>query len=747
MIKKFIECTEKYLEFSSQNESQKQGRLQDIVKVTLNTPKITEDGVEIYEMELNKPLKDKDFLIRDKDYTREYIANKDFKVVLVDRANNKIFVKFLDLSVKIPSGIKPNLEISYDLKILVLNQQTLLKEHSFDIDFPSIQPQQESYSGHQYIERFEHPSLPILNNEQERAVHMMLTQPLSFTKGAPGVGKTLTVAIPILSYMSKGIPVAIITPTHVSLERSMSAINDLCLSVGIDLQRVIRLGVSSPWYADAYPQTLEFPDAQSYLKEEELDLLLLETALEYRRLEKQIKEKDEMITIELLFEDLLPQIQLLEKVSINDKKVSLAKMVEIKIKMIISEITTETLQSLIGDINFQNFNDRYRDFKKYTQQLIIEVEPLSKSERDILRINSLNNDLYGNRIELYEELVGTGYDHLNKVDINKKIVKTKEKINSFQKEYAQKKLQQAYLTGMTADSYNSRFKDEPLNAKHIFIDEGGYMPIIKAFGMCRNNIPLSILGDPNQLPPISEMNNEISEGGKYESVILYGMSAFYLTTLFKFGYDGLKRAYFENKDPDVSNAPIVELVQTHRFGNKLAEILDTYVYKNGFTSALGNNGFKLEFIDAVNVAVPGDRINPAEADSICNMLSSNEVQGTIAVLTPYKNQVAHLKKTTKGLIDPNQIMSIHKSQGQEWDTVIVSLVDYQTRGPYGMWFTSSQNKLSNGLKVVNTAVSRAKKRLILVGHYGFWVAQKNELFGELLRSAQKLEYNQYNKVA
>ena len=60
MTKKAIECTEQYLEFSAQNEPQKQGRLQDIVNVVSNKPKLTEDGIEIYEMELNKPLKSND---------------------------------------------------------------------------------------------------------------------------------------------------------------------------------------------------------------------------------------------------------------------------------------------------------------------------------------------------------------------------------------------------------------------------------------------------------------------------------------------------------------------------------------------------------------------------------------------------------------------------------------------------------------------------------------------------------------
>ncbi len=183
MNKKAIECTEHYLEFSAQNEPQKQGRLQDIVSVVSNIPKLTEDGVEIYEMELNKPLKSNDFLIRDKHNSKEYWANKDFNIILADRNNNKAFVRFHESGVQLPTGLRPNLEISFDLRILIVNQQTLLEEHSFDISCPRLNPAVETSTGYQYVERFEHPNITPLNYEQELAVHTMLTQSLSFIKG------------------------------------------------------------------------------------------------------------------------------------------------------------------------------------------------------------------------------------------------------------------------------------------------------------------------------------------------------------------------------------------------------------------------------------------------------------------------------------------------------------------------------------------------------------------------------------
>lgn len=56
-------------------------------------------------------------------------------------------------------------------------------------------------------------------------------------------------------------------------------------------------------------------------------------------------------------------------------------------------------------------------------------------------------------------------------------------------------------------------------------------------------------------------------------------------------------------------------------------------------------------------------------------------------------------------------MTIHKSQGSEWDTVIFSVVDDSPAGSgkRGAFFTNSLNHKFNSLNLINTVVSRAKK--------------------------------------
>ena len=752
LIDSCINATQTYLKYSSQKESLKQGKSQDIINVLSCTPKITEDGVEVFELEVSKVLKSNEFLIRDKHNNKEYIANEDFVVLVHDRNNFIVTIRFNSSYAVLNTGTEPNIELSFDLRILIVNQEVVFKSHSMDIACPTIQPVEETKSGYQYVETFTHECLPIPNLEQKEAITTMLTSPLSFFEGPPGVGKTITLAIPVLSYIAASKPVVIITPTKVSLERSMSAVIDLCRAVGMDTNKIIRFGNSSSWYAEKYPETLEVTDSSEFIQKEKLDLLLLEIALEYKGMKGCIDKKREIMTITMLIDDLLLGLYdlFMDKYPEGSAEhINLHKMIAIKIKNIQMNVNSEALIKIFENLNYRNYNDVFSMFNEYEDEVrsIRKMNPLTKKERDLIRINNMDYSFIDDRAELYEEFIGVKYDHMSESAIKAEIAIVSKRIESFKKEYSDKKREDALLLGMTADSYNSRYKNEPINVHHIFIDEGGYLPLIKAYGMCRENIPISILGDSMQLAPVFELDKDIKNDTPFEPLFLYDLNSFYLATLFSEGYDGLKQVYFNDTKPSLAGVPKVVLKHTYRFGTQLADILDQYVYKNGFTSAVGNASFKIEHIDAVNMYAPaGGRVNPAECNAIEQLLQ-NGIGGSVAILTPYKNQVSYLQKELKGLIDTNQIMSIHKSQGQEWETVIISVVDFQVFGAYGMWFTSTQNKKSDGLKVINTAVSRAKKRLIIVGHSRFWKVQKEELIGELFRCSEKLELEEIRGAA
>ena len=65
--------------------------------------------------------------------------------------------------------------------------------------------------------------------------------------------------------------------------------------------------------------------------------------------------------------------------------------------------------------------------------------------------------------------------------------------------------------------------------------------------------------------------------------------------------------------------------------------------------------------------------------------------------------------------------------------MILSVVDISD-----MWFVDSTQQLSKGLNLVNTAVSRAKKQLIIVCDKNYWQNQKGQLITDLINEGKEL---------
>ena len=97
-----------------------------------------------------------------------------------------------------------------------------------------------------------------------------------------------------------------------------------------------------------------------------------------------------------------------------------------------------------------------------------------------------------------------------------------------------------------------------------------------------------------------------------------------------------------------------------------------------------------------------------------------------------------LLKETLGKSYFENIMTIHKSQGSEYGTVIFSVVDDSNFGKRKMFFTNSLNENFKSLNLINTVVSRAKKRLIIIANEDFWLEQEEtQLIGNMISISKK----------
>jgi len=299
------------------------------------------------------------------------------------------------------------------------------------------------------------------------------------------------------------------------------------------------------------------------------------------------------------------------------------------------------------------------------------------------------------------------------------------------------------VVACTPQTYMSRFRpngsegDKPEFAvEHIFFDEAGYSNCLMSLVLLANRVPMTLLGDHKQLPPVCTVDDQelrayIKRGGFMQYGFLWSQSALFTESIIRGTSRDIKNAFIGLEDPVFVRTGRADLLESHRFGGNLAAILDLYVYRNGIRG-LGDAAVEIVVID-VRCPSRDKRVNRPEAEAIGAYLGMCD-PGDFCILSPYRTQVDTLRKVLPEYEEA--IMTVHKSQGREWDTVIFSVQDGEgCNREVPLRFTSSGGE--PGIKVVNTAISRARKRLVIACDYGFWHPKTDELVGGLVSESAR----------
>jgi len=254
---------------------------------------------------------------------------------------------------------------------------------------------------------------------------------------------------------------------------------------------------------------------------------------------------------------------------------------------------------------------------------------------------------------------------------------------------------------------------------HVFLDEAGYTSLARGMVAFSCRCPVTFLGDHKQLQPVCEMNQIPVT---LSPVCLFALSISYFSELVYGDFESLYRhCYCAMEEPSFSNVSFSSLNTSFRFAPALANILGKYIYTKQFSGTGAN--FELLIIDAPFSSGPRSRTSQSEAFAIARYLQEFSPED-VSILAPYRNQVQLLQKTLPRKYRDN-ILTIHRSQGCEWDTVIFSVTD--TTAPF---FTDSQRQ--EGCHLLNTAISRTKKRLVIACDVAAWLQHPNQLISELI---------------
>jgi hypothetical protein len=307
---------------------------------------------------------------------------------------------------------------------------------------------------------------------------------------------------------------------------------------------------------------------------------------------------------------------------------------------------------------------------------------------------------------------------------------------SLDKEEDIKRQTKLQLFACTLDFYAGKYRESKMNVQHLFLDEAGYANMIKAGMLFNHKIPITLLGDHAQLPPVCELNDfDIEKVTEFENMFLWSQSSIYFETLFDLSKEEARHQYLKNITPVLKYVSKTSLNTTYRFGENLAKVLGLHVYSLDFSSGNKDNVTKISFIHAPKQDAYKSRESVTEAVAIKQLAAIFRMKGITdyAILTPYKKQVKLLGQHLPNERNEFKIMTVHGSQGREWDTVIVSVADTSDK-----WFVDSLNIASRGLNLVNTAVSRTRKELIVVCDTNYWKHQFGQLIYDLIRIGEEI---------
>lgn len=198
-----------------------------------------------------------------------------------------------------------------------------------------------------------------------------------------------------------------------------------------------------------------------------------------------------------------------------------------------------------------------------------------------------------------------------------------------------------------------------------------------------------IVGDDKQLPNVVGREEELA------------LKAIQTTYQVDDRYNAITHSFLQSCVEILRDAPVTLLREHYRCHPKIIEFCNQHFYNEELIAMTTDEGEK----DVLQVirTVPGNHarghFNQREIDVITQeVLPECAKSESIGIITPYRAQAEAINKT----VGKDIASTVHKYQGRECDTIIMSMVDnYPT-------------EFSDDANLLNVAISRAKTKLCLV---------------------------------
>lgn len=220
-----------------------------------------------------------------------------------------------------------------------------------------------------------------------------------------------------------------------------------------------------------------------------------------------------------------------------------------------------------------------------------------------------------------------------------------------------------------------------------------------------------IVGDDKQLPNVVSQEEALA------------LQAIQLTYKVDDRYNEVTHSFLQSCVEVFKDIPVTLLREHYRCHPKIIEFCNQHFYNGELVAMTDDNGEDnvLQVVQTVEGNHARGHFNQREIDVIVQeVLPQCADSGSIGIITPYRQQADEINKA----LGKDIASTVHKYQGRECDTIIMSMVD------------NKPTEFSDDSNLLNVAISRAKTHLYVVTN-GNKMPKESNL-------AQLIDYVRYN---
>ena len=523
------------------------------------------------------------------------------------------------------------------------------------------------------------------NSSQYEAVENAVYNKISVIEGPPGTGKTQTILNIIANILIRNMNCQVVSNNNTAIENIMEKLEKYHLDFFAAL-----LGRKQNKELFIEQQNCEIPSfgEAANMNLEQITTILKQTNQIVREVYTARKELAVLIQrkneLELEYKYFMELVK-----SQNVELVELQRYHSDKIKLLWNELISMDRLSiwykckyvfLYRTGNFEFFSCDYNVILKSIQNLVYTSD-LKQLDKQIEEKKEFVN-LYKNQEEVF---IKFSMDYLKKyLSIKYQACRTKYTISdifrnrdAFLKDYP-------VILSTTYSSRNTFPSDFKFD--YIIMDEASQIDVVTGTLALSSAKYSVVIGDEMQLPNVVPLNiaqqtNKIFEEYHLDKCYSYSLNSF---------LSSVKKAI-----PDVRHKMLVEHYRCHP---KIINFCNKKFYNNQLVIMTQDHG-ETDVIKVIKTNKGNhsrDKQSQRQVDIIKEIVSENSLD--VGIIAPYNNQVSLLQEQIHGA----EISTVHKFQGREKDTIIISTVDDEISDFVG------------DAKILNVAISRAKKHLYFI---------------------------------